>query len=79
VEIWVPLGDVIDVDIEKARLNKEITKIEHLLKRSTAKVENPEFISKAPPDVVAKEKEKIEQLTESMAKLKQNLSVLLGS
>ncbi len=78
-EIWVPLGDVIDVDVEKTRLNKEITRIEHLLKRSTAKVESPDFNRKAPPDVVAREKEKIEQLTENMAKLTKNLSVLLGS
>ena len=78
-EIWVPLGDVIDVNVEKTRLDKEITRIEHLLKRSTARVENPDFNRKAPPDVVAREKERIEQLTENMAKLKKNLSVLLGS
>jgi valyl-tRNA synthetase len=77
-EIWVPLGDVIDVDVEKTRLTKEIDRIEHLLKRSTARVENPEFNRKAPPEVVAREKDKIDQLTENMAKLKKNLSVLLG-
>jgi valyl-tRNA synthetase len=79
VEIWVPLGDVIDVDVEKARLTKEIERIERLLKRSEARVARPDFISKAPPDVVAREKERIEQLTENMAKLRKNLSVLLGS
>jgi len=78
-EIWVPLGDVIDVEVEKTRLTKEINRIEHLLEKSTARVENPDFNLKAPPDVVAREKEKIEQLTENMAKLKKNLSVLLSS
>jgi len=78
-EMWVPLGDVIDVDVEKIRLTKEITRIEHLLEKSTARVENPDFNCKAPPEVVAREKEKIEQLSENVAKLRKNLSVLLGS
>jgi valyl-tRNA synthetase len=79
VEVAVPLGEVIDVEVEKARLNKEIERIEQLLARSRAKIENPEFTDKAPAKIVEREREKIEQLTENAAKLKKNLSVLLGS
>jgi valyl-tRNA synthetase len=79
IEIAVPLGDVIDVEIEKARLTKEIERIEQLLNRSRGKVANPEFVSKAPSHIVARENEKIEQLAQNAAKLKKNLSVLLGS
>jgi valyl-tRNA synthetase len=79
VEVAVPLGDVIDVEVEKARLNKEIERIEQLLARSRAKIDNPAFTSKAPAKIVEREKEKIEQLAENAAKLKKNLSVLLGS
>jgi valyl-tRNA synthetase len=79
VEVAVPLGDVIDVEVEKARLNKEIERIEQLLTRSRAKIENPEFTNKAPAEIVEREREKIEQLAENAAKLKKNLSVLLGS
>jgi valyl-tRNA synthetase len=79
MEIRVPLGDVIDIDVEKARLDKEIDRIEHLLQKSVARVENSEFSRKAPPDVVAAEKGKIERYKENLAKLKKNLSVLLGS
>jgi valyl-tRNA synthetase len=79
VEIWVPLGDVIDVEVEKTRINKEIDRIQALLQRSEKKVENPDFNRKAPPDVVAGEKEKIERLRENLAKLRKNLTILLGS
>jgi valyl-tRNA synthetase len=41
VEVAVPLGEVIDVDVEKARLTKEIERIEQLLVRSRAKIDNP--------------------------------------
>jgi valyl-tRNA synthetase len=79
VEVAVPLGEVIDVEVEKARLSKEIERIEQLLARSRAKIDNPEFTGKAPAKIVEREREKIEQLTENAAKLKKNLSVLLGS
>jgi valyl-tRNA synthetase len=78
VEIWVPLGDVIDVDVEKSRLTKEIDRIEHLLEKSASRVGNPEFNLKAPPEVVAREKDKVESLRENLAKLRKNLAVLLG-
>jgi valyl-tRNA synthetase len=79
IEIWVPLGDVIDIEVEKNRLNKEIERIKGLLERSASRVANPEFNRKAPPDVVAAEKAKMERMEENLAKLKRNLSVLLGS
>jgi len=79
VEVAVPLGEVIDVDVEKARLNKEIERIEQLLVRSRAKIDNPEFTNKAPANIVEREREKIKQLAENAAKLRKNLSVLLGS
>jgi valyl-tRNA synthetase len=79
VEVWVPLGDVIDVEVEKTRINKEIDRIQVLLQRSEKRVENPDFSRKAPPDVVAGEKEKIERLRENLAKLRKNLTILLGS
>jgi valyl-tRNA synthetase len=79
VEVAVPLGEVIDVGVEKARLTKEIDRIEQLHARSRAKIDNPEFTSKAPANIVEREREKIEQLAENAAKLRKNLSVLLGS
>jgi valyl-tRNA synthetase len=78
IEVGVPLGDVIDVEVEKARLGKELERIEGLLKRTEARLNNADFVSKAPPEVVNKEKNRIEELSQTSAKLKKNLSLLLG-
>jgi valyl-tRNA synthetase len=75
IEVAVPLGDVIDVDVEKARLTKELRRVEGLLEKANTRIENEEFVSKAPPEIVAKERERIEQLTETASKLRGNLSV----
>jgi valyl-tRNA synthetase len=78
IEVIVPLAGVIDVDVEKARLEKEIARITNLLERSRVKIANPEFAEKAPAQVVAKEREKIGTLTQTKAKLEKTLSTLLG-
>ncbi len=78
VEIIVPLAGVIDVDVEKTRLTKEIERVTGLLDRATAKVANPEFAEKAPAEIVAKERGKIETLTQTKAKLEKTLATLLG-
>jgi valyl-tRNA synthetase len=78
IEVAVPLGDVIDVEVEKARLAKELERIEGLLKRTEARLNNPGFVGKAPAEVVAKERDRIEQLTQTASKLKKNLSLLAG-
>jgi valyl-tRNA synthetase len=78
IEVGLPLGDVIDIEIEKGRLSKELERVEGLLAKSSAKVTDQDFLTKAPAEVVAKEKDKIEHLTETASKLRKNLSVLLG-
>jgi valyl-tRNA synthetase len=76
IEVRVPLGEVIDVEVERARLTKELDRIEGLLKKARSRVENGEFVDKAPPEVVVRERERIEQLAETASKLRGNLSVL---
>ena len=78
IEVIVPLADVIDVEVEKSRLGKEIERLSGLLERSKAKLANPEFAAKAPAQVVEKEKQKIATMTETRAKLEKTLSTLLG-
>jgi valyl-tRNA synthetase len=77
IEVGVPLGEVIDVEVEKGRLRKELSRIEDLLRKSRGRISDAEFISKAPQQVVEREKEKIEQLSQTERKLRKNLSVLL--
>ena len=63
LEILVPLAGIIDVEAERARLSKEIAKLEGALKSVTSKLSNAKFVDNAPDAVVAKEREKQEQIT----------------
>ena len=76
VEIYMPLKDLIDMDKEKARLAKEIDKISGELKRVEGKLSNEKFLSKAPAEIVDKEKAKKEELQEIMEKLETSLKNL---
>ena len=70
------MGDLVDFEAEKARLEKELEKTQKDLDFVNGKLHNEKFVSKAPADVVqaqrdaaAKYSEKIEMLRESIAKL----------
>ena len=75
-ELAVPLGDVIDIEVEKARLKKELVRIGKILEKSEAKLKNAEFRAKAPDHVIEKEEDKVEKLTEARAKIEKNLSMI---
>jgi valyl-tRNA synthetase len=54
----LPLGDVIDVAKERARLQKELQRAESEIAKVDAKLGNADFISRAPEDVVDEQKER---------------------
>ena len=72
-EIFVPLAGVIDVGKEANRLKQKIEELDTILKNSAKKLKNKQFLSRAPKQVVAAEKEKQKQFKESIKKLKDNL------
>jgi valyl-tRNA synthetase len=76
LEIFIPLGGLIDIDLEKERIGKEIERLDKLVRGMTLKLSNTEFIQKAPPDVVEKERQKQNDFQEKLKKLRENLSVL---
>jgi valyl-tRNA synthetase len=75
-EIAIPLGDVINIDIERARLEKELVRIGRILEKSEAKLNNAEFRAKAPGHVIEREEDKVEKLTEARARIEKNLSMI---
>ena len=75
-EIYMPLEGLIDIEAEKARLDKEIGKIEGEVKRCHGKLNNAAFVDKAPVELVDREKArrdewaaKLEQLQEMRGNL----------
>jgi valyl-tRNA synthetase len=70
----LPLGDLIDVKAEAARLRKELEKTAGEITRIDKKLENPNFVAKAAEDVVAAEREKRKEFVEAEQRLKTALS-----
>ena len=76
VEIYMPLKGLIDVDKETARLNKELLTLDKELARVSGKLSNEGFVSKAPPDVIEKEKAKQQEFEEKVKAINERLSYL---
>ncbi|MEK7819809.1 MAG: class I tRNA ligase family protein, partial [Pseudomonadota bacterium] len=55
----LPLAGVIDMAAEKARLDKEIARIEGEIGKFEKKLSNPSFVDRAPPEVVETERERV--------------------
>lgn len=69
LEVYLPLAGVIDLEQEIARLEKELKGTEKDLARSASKISNPNFIQKAPPEIVEKERNKKEELSRKREKI----------
>ncbi len=74
---YIPFSDLVDISAEIERLSKEQKKLEGELKRSQSMLSNEKFLSKAPAEKIAEEKEKqqkyqqtYDQITERLAQLK---------
>ena len=72
-QISMPLAELVDLEKEKARLEKELKKQGAELDKLNTKLNNPGFVNKAPEQVVAAEKERAVKLTELVAKLEEQL------
>ena len=59
----IPLGDLIDITIEKNRILGQITELTTSLTGLKSRLKNKDFLKKAPKDVVEKEKTRLESMT----------------
>ena len=75
-EIYLPLDGLIDVEAEKVRLSREIGKLEQELTRSEAKLGNESFVARAPAEVVAQEKARLEEWRGKLTQLRDMLAGL---
>ncbi len=75
----LPLAGVIDLAAERARLAKEMAKVDADIARADAKLGNPNFVSRAPEEIIEEEKEKREDAQLRKAKLAEALERLKGA
>ncbi|MDH5357066.1 MAG: valine--tRNA ligase [Gammaproteobacteria bacterium] len=71
MEILIPLEGLIDKEAEIQRLDKEIAKLDKVIKQSSGKLSNEGYIAKAPADVVQKERDKLAEMEQALSQLQQ--------
>ena len=72
--VFMPLAELVDLEKEKARLQKDLGKKQGELKGLEGKLSNPGFLAKAPADVVAAEQDRAEKLKALIVKLEEQLA-----
>ncbi len=76
--VYLPLEDLVDFEKERERLEKEKKRLEGELERSNKMLSNEKFVSKAPAEKIAEEKEKLAKYTQMMAQVEERLSQLIN-
>ncbi len=77
-ELFVPLGELVDLNKELERLQNELTKIESEIQRASSKLSNNGFLEKAPKSLVDSEREKLNKFLDIRKKIAIQIKELNG-
>ncbi len=75
-EIFVSLEGLVNIEAERGRLEKEIARVKGVVSEIEAKLNNEQFIKRAPAQVIDKEKMKIESMKLNLSKLEENYQLI---
>jgi valyl-tRNA synthetase len=76
VELYIPMGELVDVDKEIDRISKELEVMEREIARASGKLSNNGFLEKAPKSLVDSERAKLDKYIDMRDKLKNQLAEL---
>ncbi len=79
VVCYLPLAGMVDLDAERARLQRELDDLARQVARLESLLANPGFVTKAPAEVVARERAKLAELQTAHAQLAERLAQLSAS
>jgi valyl-tRNA synthetase len=71
MKVLIPMAGLIDKDAELGRLSKEVEKLHAEIARCEQKLLNPSFVERAPTQVVAKERQRLDEMRSALAKLQE--------
>ncbi|UCC43678.1 MAG: valine--tRNA ligase [Candidatus Zixiibacteriota bacterium] len=77
-EVFLPLEGLIDIELEKVRLQKNLDSLKAHLEKVSKKLANADFLANAPKDVVEREMGKKEDYQERIHRLNKNLEQIMG-
>lgn len=69
IDLYLPIGDLIDLEKERGRLDREAEKLQAELAKLDSRLSNPAFVDRAKPEVVARERENAADLRDRIAKI----------
>ncbi|MCL6639754.1 MAG: valine--tRNA ligase [Candidatus Rokubacteria bacterium] len=75
-ELYVELAGVVDLAAERARIEKELARLDESIRQLAARLERPDFLERAPAEVVAKERGRLDAERERRDKLAASLGWL---
>jgi valyl-tRNA synthetase len=78
-ELYLPLEGLLDLDGERARLDRELAALDAERARAEAKLANPAFLEKAPAPVVAKARARLAEVDDALAKVRAQHTELSGA
>ncbi|MDD3632574.1 MAG: valine--tRNA ligase [Candidatus Cloacimonadaceae bacterium] len=73
LEIFLPLKGIIDLEAEKARLSKQVEKLQREQQAVKNKLDNPLFLTNAKPEVVENERKRFEEVSTKLSLTKELL------
>ncbi len=74
--VYMPVDGVIDVAEELGRLTKQLDKLSGELKKFDGKLSNPQFVEKAPEEVIAQQRERRDEIASEAEKVSELIKAL---
>ena len=78
VTIALPLADLVDLDVELARLRKELANARKMADSSAARLANPGFVNSAPENVIAGARQQLAEWQAKQTQIEERLAALEG-
>ena len=76
LEVYIPLEGLIDFDKEQARLRKDLANAQDEIARIDQRLQDANFVNRAKPEIVERERERLAALEERLGRLKKTLESL---
>ena len=75
-KMYMPMAELVDIEKEKERINKELDKARKEVEGQTKKLQNEKFLAKAPEAVLIKERDRLARAEALIANLEESLKKL---
>ncbi|HRX05292.1 MAG TPA: valine--tRNA ligase, partial [Anaerolineae bacterium] len=78
VTIALPLADLVDLDVELARLRKELANAQKMADSTAARLANPGFVNNAPDNVITGARQQLVEWQAKQTQIEERLATLEG-